>query len=653
MAGPVDLLFAQAPLTDNPVNLVFGEADLGAVAHPVTVLGVLPALTGVVMVVPALSAQIVGTLPALVGNIHVAMVVDVTISGAMPGLTGVIDAVYLSNTQRPTVGMATAPWQVADDLGIGAGSMSQKPLAAPAGFQGDWQEAQRLSSGVSVEQQEAVGTERLVTRAAHQESRRLGSGPIVIEQQDGLRDRRLARAARHQEAAPARAATAMRNQDGLRDRRNWAAAPWQLGAPHYVLHSEDSGPARWLNVGREADHQDAMRPPPGTSPGVTPVVVEPCYTPPDGDEVHLLFADPRTGDTDLVFVCEKHDPGTDPVAVVVVPIKRVYVVLNESSLRRVDSNVVLPTFAMSMSLDVDSWTWSFSASLPGEAFADLQPASPGEPILVELTLNGVVYRMQVERRSRDRTFAATGIKISGRGVAALLDTPYSPVMHHSNSTARTAQQIMGDVLTLNGVSIGWDIDYAAVDWSVPAGVFSHQGSYISALNAIAEAAGSYIQPHPTEQVLRVLPRYPELPWNWGNVTPDFEIPSAVSTVENIEWVDKAIYNRVFVSGVQEGVLGRVTRAGTDGGLVAPMVTNPLITTSAAARQRGIPVLSDTGSQAAVTLRMPVLEQTGIIVPGKFVRYVDGGTVRRGLARSVSVDIKSPDIWQTITLETHV
>lgn len=395
-----------------------------------------------------------------------------------------------------------------------------------------------------------------------------------------------------------------------------------------------------------------MRPGAGTSPGpVIPPVGDPCYVPPEGDEVHLLFVEHGPADTDLVFVCERH--GTDPGAVVVVPIKRVYVVLNESSLRRVDGDIALPTFQMSMSLDVDSWTWSFSASLPGRALPDLEPASPGQPVLVEATVNGVPYRFQIERFSRDRSFNVDGLKISGRGLGALLDSPHAPILTFGNSEARTAQQLMNDVLTDNGVPIGWDIDWQAVDWSVPAGLFSHQGPYISALNTIAAAAGSYIQPHPTDQVLHVMPRYPDLPWNWGDVIPHYEIPSAVSTVENIEWVEKARYNRVFVSGVQGGVLGQVTRGGTDGGLVAPMVTDPLITTEAAARQRGIPVLANTGSQANVTLRMPVLPETGIILPGKYVRYVDGGTTHLGIARSVSVDVNSPETWQTIALETHV
>lgn len=44
---------------------------------------------------------------------------------------------------------------------------------------------------------------------------------------------------------------------------------------------------------------------------------------------------------------------------------------------------------------------------------------------------------------------------------------------------------------------------------------------------------------------------------------------------------------MFVSGQDVGVLGQVTRAGTAGDVLAPMVVDALITEAAAARQRGV------------------------------------------------------------------
>jgi hypothetical protein len=220
------------------------------------------------------------------------------------------------------------------------------------------------------------------------------------------------------------------------------------------------------------------------------------------------------------------------------------------------------------------------------------------------------------------------------------------------SAARTAQQLMADVLTINGVGIGWTVDWGLQDWLVPAGAWALQGSYIDAINDIAGAAGGYVQPHPTDAVLRILPSYPAAPWAWDAIAPDFEIPADAAEVEGSEYIDQPAYNRVFVGGVGAGVFGPFKRAGTAGDALAPQVTHSLITDAVAHRQRGLAELSNTGRQEHITLNMQVLPETGIVVPGQFVRYLGDKTVM-GIVRSTSIDWSLPKLRQTIKLETHV
>ena len=327
-------------------------------------------------------------------------------------------------------------------------------------------------------------------------------------------------------------------------------------------------------------------------------------------------------------------------------------VVNHASLRRVDGNIGLPTLSMALGLDVDSWTWSFSAALPGRALGDLEPAGNGSPVEVEAVINGTVFRALVESIERTREFGANDLRISGRGKTALLDAPYAPIQTFTNTQARTAQQIMGDVLTINGVSLGWSIEWDLADWSIPAGVFSHQGTYIGALNKITAAAGGYVQPHAASQTIRILPRYPTVPWDWGSVVADFQLPVDATSRESLRWVEKPAYNRVFVTGQEVGVLGQVTKGGTAGEVLAPMVVDALLTSAIAARQRGISILADTGRQLEVSLRLPVPAETGIIVPGAFVDYQDGGVSRRGLVRSTQVQAGLPEVWQTLGVQTY-
>jgi hypothetical protein len=457
--------------------------------------------------------------------------------------------------------------------------------------------------------------------------------------------------------APSQVANHRTSQAGSRfqtgiNRRYWLnASNWQPAKRKGVAGQGRSGRGSgWRGVKADLTKwQTAMHPLQGRE-FIPPIVVPPtgCYTP-SGD---LLFSWPADSSTNLLFQCGDYTV-PPPVGNVVIPIQRVYIVLNSASLRRVDGDIYLPTFGMSLSLDTLSWTWGFSATLPGSTLASLEPSSEGAPVEVEAMINGVAYRALVEGVSRSRSFSKSDISIRGRGKTSLLDVPYAPVQSFRNTIDRTAAQIMDDVLTVGGTSIGWSVNFGLDDWLVPAGVFNHQGSYISALNAIANAAGGYVQPHATGQSLRVLPKYPSGPWDWASVTPDYELPSAVTTTESIEWVEKARYNRVYVSGVQQGILGEITRAGTAGDLAAQMVTDQLITATAAARQRGLSVLADTGRIATVKLNLPVLDSTGIITPGKFVKYTDNGTDRLGLVRGVNVTVGMPEIWQSLEIETHV
>jgi hypothetical protein len=226
------------------------------------------------------------------------------------------------------------------------------------------------------------------------------------------------------------------------------------------------------------------------------------------------------------------------------------------------------------------------------------------------------------------------------------------VMNFGNAQARTARQLMDDVLSINNVSLGWTVDWGLTDWNVPAGVFAQQGTWMEALVSIASAVGGYLIPHPSNRSIRVRHRYPVAPWNWSTVTPDFVLPVDAVARESLRWVDKPAYNRVFVSGQYVGVLGQVTRTGTAGDVLAPMVVDPLITEAAAARQRGLAVLADTGTQVEVSLRLPVLAATGIIEPGAFVEYQDGSITRLGLVRSTQIEAGMPEVWQTLGVQGY-
>lgn len=418
-------------------------------------------------------------------------------------------------------------------------------------------------------------------------------------------------------------------------------APWQAGAAarRWVAAgaSPGEGAYRWTRAPWQIG-----RPIEGIGGPLVPLVPPtptPCWVPEPGEAVDLVLRLALRGLANLVLACRR-------AALAIVPIRRVYMVTNVTSLVRVSDSTSIPCLGFSLSLDVDSWAWGFSASIQPDALPLLEPDVDGTPVELAAWVNGTQFRVFPESIGTERSFGQRTLRVQGRGITAVLDAPISPISVFSAVSALTSQQLLDQALPA-----GWTADWGLTAWSVPGGIWSHQGTPITAAVAIAQAGGGYIQPHPSAQSIKVLPLYPTAPWDWGSVTPDFELPAAYAVREGIEWVELPRYNRVYVSGTSAGVLGRVTRLGSAGDILAPMVADPLITHVDAARQRGLPILAKTGRLAYVTLRLPVAEGTGVIQPGKFVRYTDGATTRLGLVRSVAVDVAGHQVWQTLRLET--
>jgi hypothetical protein len=320
---------------------------------------------------------------------------------------------------------------------------------------------------------------------------------------------------------------------------------------------------------------------------------------------------------------------------------------------RVDSGQPIYASSFSINLDDSAWTWSWSAKVHGKQIADVLSSDPMEPVEVLATINGTAFKLVIEKISRERTFGADSLSISGRGTSAYLATPYAPITTLYSAAVITAQQAAEQALMYNAVPIGWNVDWWLEDWLIAGGALSNTGTYIEHLQVIAAAGGGYLQPDLTDDVIHFLPYYPTAPWEWPTTIPDFILPEDVVTTESIEYTSKTEYNAVWViGGSNGGVADQIVIAGTAGDKFASTVTDNLATDSLMTRQRGLRVLGDTGKQTAVTLKLPVLTETGIILPGDFVQYVVNTRAYRGMVRSTAVNYDVPKVWQTIKVETH-
>ncbi|MEQ6340538.1 MAG: hypothetical protein M3A44_02520 [Gammaproteobacteria bacterium] len=649
VVGPplVDLLFDQPAATD--ANLVFG-ANYIAPRDDVVVLASLPLPVVAIKFIPPARAELLAELPALtVSTLLLRPSVPLDVAGAsLPGVVFSGEVRYFSRTQRPTVGHTAHPWQLARQIEDGATQGQQDAAATPAGWDTFWRRTLGVPQGIEHRLPPVLAAAPEQRGARHQDATRLQDSTWFAHQ-DATRFA-ATRQGLFQNAGPIRDATRFRHQDGDRTKRAGRLSRWQSAVLVVRGQGSDFQTARPQLKGWRGRYQEAVPPPPGISRWVVPEppVPQPCYTP----SPHLLFAALAATDGHLLFLCESHvtppPPDGEPV---VIPVRRIYFVINNVTLYRVSDGAPVPVFNLSLSLDASSWAWGFDAVLPAKAEA-LVAGSASGPVELMASVNGTPFRVLAESISRERIFGDASIRISGRGCNAVLAAPYAPVMTFSNTEGRTARQLMDDVLAVNGIPLGWTVDWGLTDWNVPAGAFAQQGSWIDALTAIAGAAGGYLIPHPSAQTIRVRHRYPVAPWEWSTVTPDFVLPVDAVTRESLRWLEKPAYNRVFVSGQDVGVLGQVTRAGTAGEVLAPMVVDPLITEAAAARQRGVAVLADTGHQLEVSLRLPVLAETGIIEPGAFVEYQDGSVTRLGIVRAIQVEAGLPEVWQTLGVQAY-
>lgn len=322
------------------------------------------------------------------------------------------------------------------------------------------------------------------------------------------------------------------------------------------------------------------------------------------------------------------------------------------TLKRVSDNAPIQVLRASVSIDLDSFTWSFSADLQSAADYDLVQPSGGNLQTVELGINGHIWRFVVERRRRGKRFNSRTYSISGRSIAAELAAPYAAATTYTQSAAANAQ-----ALAIASLPFDWSVSWSLVDWALPVGSLTYTDKTpIEVVTMLAAAAGGVVQAHPSSKTLLVFSRYPVSPWDWATTTPDIAINDLVVKALDSDDQPGPPYNRVFVSGEHAGNVLQLTRDGTAGDSVAPVVVDRLLTHITANRERGRVELSRSGRHSEESIDLPLAtppDEPALIVPGTLIEVTDGGETWRGLVLSVSIDAvreSAAVVNQRITVE---
>lgn len=340
--------------------------------------------------------------------------------------------------------------------------------------------------------------------------------------------------------------------------------------------------------------------------------------------------------------------------------KGVIFVTNSVSLTRSDDGREIKLLGFSVGIDSNSYTWSFSATVPLSELSKVDTAHE-QQIGVEFTCNGNLWRFVLDSCDDSISFGESSLTIKGKSRAMLLAHPYAQQRGFKFDTGMSARQIADAELNRNGVASGFTLDWqlAGVNgWNVPANTYSYTGKTpINSLQWIAEAAGGFINADMSADILHVLAHYPIPSWEWAAQTPSIELTQSLITSRSRGRVNKPAYNGVTIYGENDNGIGAlIKRTGTSGGYQPPMVTSDLMTDTAAAISRGKMILSDTGDIGNIGISMPLVADVGVLKPSTLIGVNDGeswvGMVRGTTITGRLSSNRALEIDQSIDVERH-
>lgn len=524
---------------------------------------------------------------------------------------------------------AVAPWQQAQPERLAAQTRWQQGEARSGAVRAPWREAGRVRAAAATHWQQGQ-LRRAAVDALWQESERLRAAAAIYWQSSGA----------------LRAAVRAHWQEMLRLRRA-DRNHWQHGQQRHAHLATRYGDGLPVRLPLRPHWQEAWRPRSGVSVLPKPPVPTPCYDP--ARLGLLVFDTPYTGDGRLVFICHRAGPGPEQPQFVI-PLLRVYMTVHTIEAVLLPGMDRLPLKGITVSSDDDGFGWNLTASGPADPLLDMLSPVNGEPKQVKVSIDGIDFVFAVEQPERSRRFLEHAVQVRGSSVTALLGAPHLAESAWSTSVTMTAQQIILQALQFTGVDLDWRID----DWLVPTAAWSHQGTPLSVAQRVAEAAGAVLRSHRTLPTLQVAPRFPRVPWEWGAATPNVVMPGQIITTDSLQSTAGVEFNAVYVSGsVQGAIVGHVVRTGTIGDVLAPEVSDRLVTDVVSARQRGISVLSAAALKRRQTMTVPLLTggtNPGLILPGYLIQVQEPGETWRGLVRGITVTTGVPTVRQQLVVE---
>lgn len=364
---------------------------------------------------------------------------------------------------------------------------------------------------------------------------------------------------------------------------------------------------------------------------------------------------PITWNADLYIACPNTHgnlyigtPSCSSIALSTIQTKRTYVANNTARLVRLPDRTEIPVTSMTIKTDANSWCWGLSASISGSnAWSLVQPYPSGYPIEVEATINDWVWTFVLDYPGLSVKFNNNNLSVDGRSTSAWLDEPWTPRTTGRQAYPRTANQLAEEAIQNTGWTLVWLID----DWLVPGGRFEWDNSIAGRVMRIIKPIDGCLYTDPSQKILTAYPRYKKASWLWDAEIADLELPGAILSTLARKPVITPLYNGVYVSGTDSGVLAFVKIDGTDGSLQPgqPIVEALCCDSEGiAARTRGLAFLSangGTGYSLSIKTLLGRYGYTSQMLPPlltpEYMLKIDG---KNGVVRSISVNASRSGGW---------
>lgn len=321
-----------------------------------------------------------------------------------------------------------------------------------------------------------------------------------------------------------------------------------------------------------------------------------------------------------------------------------------SCVRVIDAQVIVIT-----SVSISDARGQFTQGVSIE-FGSAIDASRAHNQLLLITINGYEFFAIAEQVNKSSSFGTASFSANGRSKTALLAAPWKTAVSYTNSVAKSFGGLLSDIL----MNSGWTVELVDIsDFIVPAGAYSAiADSPLDLLNDAVSQLNCMMIADEVNQMIKVYPRWPTVPWSFASAIADVNIHDAVILTYSAQEEINQACDVVWLRGEQKGISASVKRQGSAGTTPAADISASLIVDVQAARVAGTMALADTGNKEMINITLPIMNDLPPLRKGMLIGVTYQGEVYKAICDQVSISATVDpnggiDIYQSVKLIRHI